>query len=80
VGSVAGGCAIGGCAPTNLLYGPGSSAASLTLTPTYQKGLVFVRGEFSHTAIAHLSPGEGFGGTGRAKTQERALVETGILF
>jgi len=78
--SVAGGCALGGCALTNLLYGPGSSAASLTLTPTYQKGVVFVRGEFSHTVIGGLTPGDGFGSTGMAKTQDRALVETGVLF
>jgi len=78
--SVAGGCAIAGCAPSNLLYGPKSSAASLTLTPTYQKGVVFVRGELSHTAIAHLSPGDGFGSMGMAKSQDRALVETGVLF
>ncbi len=79
-GSVAGGCAIGGCALANLLYGPGSSAASLTLTPTYQKGVVFVRGELSHTVIAHLTAGDGFGSTGMAKSQDRALIETGILF
>jgi hypothetical protein len=80
VGSGAGGCAIGGCALADLLYGPKSSAASLTLTPTYQKGLVFVRGELSHTVIAHLTSGDGFGSTGMAKTQDRALVETGVLF
>jgi hypothetical protein len=78
--SVAGGCAMSGCALTNLLYGPKSSAASLTLTPTYQKGVMFVRGEFSHTVIAHLTPGDGFGSAGMAKTQDRALVETGVLF
>jgi len=78
--TTSGGCAIEGCALANLLYGPGSSAASLTLTPTYQKGVVFVRGELSHTIIAHLSPGDGFGSTGQAKTQDRALVETGLLF
>ncbi len=78
--ATAGGCAVGGCALTNLLYGPGSSAASLTLTPTYQKGAVFVRGELSHTVIAHLTPGDGFGSAGMAKTQDRALIETGLLF
>jgi len=78
--TTAGGCAIGGCALANLLYGSGSSAASLTLTPTYQKGAVFVRGELSHTAIAHLAPGDGFGSMGMATTQDRALIETGVLF
>jgi hypothetical protein len=78
--SVAGGCSVSGCALSNLLYGPGSSAASLTLTPTYQKGVVFVRGEVSHTIVAHLTPGEGFGSAGMAKTQDRVLVETGVLF
>jgi hypothetical protein len=78
--SVAGGCAIAGCALANLLYGPGSSAASLTLTPTYQKGVLFVRGELSHTVIAHLTAGDGFGSTGLAKSQDRVLIETGVLF
>jgi hypothetical protein len=78
--AVAGGCVISGCVLSNLLYGPKSSATSLTLTPTYQKGLVFVRGELSYTALAHLTPGDGFGSTGMAKTQDRALIETGVLF
>jgi hypothetical protein len=78
--SAGGGCAIDGCSLANLLYGPRSSATSLTLTPTYQKGALFVRGELSHTVIGRLTPGDGFGSTGSAKTQDRALVETGMLF
>ena len=40
----------------NLLgYGVGSSAWSLTLTPTYQKGIFFVRGEASYTGISGYS-------------------------
>jgi hypothetical protein len=80
VDSTAGGCVMGGCALANLLYGPRSAAASLTLTPTYQKGVFFIRGELSHTGIARLTPGDGFGSAGMAKTQDRALVETGVLF
>jgi hypothetical protein len=62
----------------NLLYGPGSSAASLTVTPTWQNGVVFLRGEGS-VVHAFDTPGA-FGRDGTAKTQVRWVVETGIVF
>ncbi|WP_164055912.1 outer membrane beta-barrel protein, partial [Serratia marcescens] len=68
------------CAPTNLLYGPGSSAWSLTFTPTYQKGIFFARGEVSYTRIGNLEAGFGFGRDFDRRDQVRALIETGILF
>jgi len=64
----------------NLLYGPGSSAWSLTLTPTYQYERFFARGEFSFVAASHTTPGAVFGSGGNNKTQARLLVETGFLF
>lgn len=64
--------------PGNVLYGPGSSAGSLTLTPTYQNGIWFLRGEAS-LVHAFDSPGA-FGKNGTAKTQIRGIVETGIVF
>jgi hypothetical protein len=62
----------------DILYGPGSSAGSLTVTPTYQRGIWFLRGEAS---IVHAfdSPGA-FGKEGGRKTQVRGIVETGIVF
>ena len=56
-------CTLGdaaGCAPTSVLYGPGSDAFSLTLTPTWKKGVLFARGEVSYTRIENFQPGFGF--------------------
>jgi hypothetical protein len=56
-----------------------ADAWSVTVTPTYQYKVFFVRGELSYTA-----DGAGitfpFGSTGTAKNQARGLVETGVLF
>lgn len=76
-----GGCgADPGCTPTNLLYGVGSSAWSVTVTPTWQRGRVFARGELSFTRIGNLTQGFGFGPDFDRRDQARAMVETGILF
>ena len=69
----------GGTTPS-LLYGPGSSAWSLTFTPTYQQGIFFVRGEASHVGVSDLAPGSGFGSSLNHKSQNRLLVEGGFLF
>ncbi|MGH7023780.1 MAG: outer membrane beta-barrel protein [Caulobacteraceae bacterium] len=68
------------CEQTNLLYGPGSKAVSVTLTPTYQQGIFFARAEASYVGITSGSPGAGFGQDGEAKSQFRGLIETGFLF
>ena len=68
------------CAPTNLLFGPSSHAYSLTFTPTYQKGIFFVRGEMSYVRAGNYTPGFGFGPVGVDKDQFRALAETGVVF
>jgi hypothetical protein len=68
------------CAPTNLLYGAGSKAWSLTVTPTYQRGVFFVRGELSYTRIDRMTSGLGFGSSFNEPDQVRGLVETGVLF
>jgi hypothetical protein len=76
----AGGCGAAPPKATNLLYGPRSRAASVTLTPTYQKGPAFIRAEVSYVAAARVTTGDAFGPAGLARTQTRALVETGLLF
>ena len=72
-GSVAGG------AP-NLLYGPGSAAWSLTLTPTWQHKNFFVRGELSYVGTSDTAAGAAFGTSGNKGSQVRGLVEFGLLF
>jgi hypothetical protein len=64
----------------NLLYGPGSSAWSVTATPTYQHHVFFVRGEFSYVCATDFTPGYGFGSLGLDKAQTRGLLEIGFLF
>ncbi len=67
---------------TNMLYGPGSRAWSLTLTPTWQLKTFFIRGEVSYTGLGldKAAPGAGFGADGSKDSQTRAMVEAGVLF
>jgi len=64
----------------NLLYGPGSKAWSFTFTPTYQVGVLFVRGEVSFVGASSTTPGAAFGTSGTSTSQTRFALETGILF
>lgn len=64
----------------NLLYGPRSSAWSVTVTPTYQKGIFFFRVEASCVSIISGKNGFMFGRDGRKKSQTRLFGETGVIF
>jgi Putative beta-barrel porin-2, OmpL-like. bbp2 len=64
----------------NLLYGPGSSATSFTVTPTYQSGGFFARGDFSIVHAIDATSGFAFGPSGANETQPRAAVEIGFIF
>jgi hypothetical protein len=65
---------------TNLLYGPGSSAVSATITPAYTMGHWFLRAEAAVVAIGQAGRGDGFGRSGDATLQLRGLIEAGYLF
>ena len=69
---------------TAFIYGPKSSAWSVTVTPTWKKSIYFIRGEASYTTLsdyAKFGPiGLGFGKAGTKSGQFRALLETGIVF
>jgi hypothetical protein len=65
---------------TNVAYGPGSKAWSLTVTPTWQQGVFFVRPEASFVKATDTTPGSAFGKNGNDTTQARLLIETGIIF
>ncbi len=64
----------------NLLYGAGSEAWSLTVTPTYQKGIFYARAEASYVDTMKTVAGSAFGTNGNAKSQVRVLAEVGVLF
>jgi hypothetical protein len=64
----------------SLLYGPGSHAWSVTLTPTYQRGIFFARAEGSYTGIGDSATGFELGQNFDKSWQARLLLEAGVLF
>ena len=64
----------------NLMYGPGSTAWSLTATPTYQYKKFFTRTDISYVSASNITPGSAFGAFGLKPTQTRGVVELGFLF
>ncbi len=64
----------------NLIYGPGSGAWSLTLTPNWQKGIFFARAEGSYVHAWNVPPSFGLGPNFNNKSQLRGLIEAGIIF
>lgn len=64
----------------NLLYGEGSNAWSVTITPTYQRKAFFARGEFSFVQAGSYATGAAFGAQGMNASQVRGVVESGFMF
>ncbi len=67
----------------NLLFlGTGSSAFGFTVTPTYQKGGFFLRGDVSVVAARNLTAPDAFafGPAGTDTKQTRGVIEAGFLF
>jgi hypothetical protein len=64
----------------NLLFGPGSAGTSLTGTPTFQKGGLYVRGDVSWVHASSYAPGSVFGKTGTSPDQVRGIAEVGFIF
>lgn len=64
----------------NLLYGPGSKAWSVTLTPTFRYGPFFARADFAYIQALDAKPGFAFGTDGSKTSQGRMLLETGFVF
>jgi len=61
-----------------LIYGPKSKAWSLTLTPTYQNKLFFIRADASYAAVSDAF--YGFGKNFNKDDQMRVMLEAGIVF
>ena len=64
----------------SLLYGPGSKAWSLTLTPAYQYKIFFARGDLSYVGAVHTTPGFALGPHFTNTRQTRVVLEAGVLF
>jgi len=64
----------------NLMYGPGSSGTSITVTPTFQYGGFFFRGDLAWVHASSITPGDAFGPNGINANQPRAVAEIGFIF
>lgn len=64
----------------NLMFGPGSAGTSFTVTPTFQAGGFFVRGDLSFLHASNYTPGYVFGSDGMNNNQFRAMAEIGFVF
>jgi hypothetical protein len=63
-----------------LMYGPGSAGTSITVTPTFQYGGFFFRGDIAYVHVNDLTPGAGFGPLGLKDNQTRVVGEIGFIF
>ena len=66
--------------PAGLMYGPGSSAWSATITPTIQLGKLFARIELAYVKAFNTTSGSAFGAYGANNTQVRGMLEAGFLY
>ena len=64
----------------NLLYGPGSTGTSITVTPTFQQGGFFARGDIAWVHAGSYTPGAVFGPLGLDNNQVRVVGEIGFVF
>jgi hypothetical protein len=64
----------------NLMFGAGSAGTSVTVTPTFQYGGFFFRGDVSFVHAINPVPGDVFGKGGTLQNQPRAVAEIGFMF
>jgi hypothetical protein len=64
----------------NLMYGPGSAAWSVTLTPAFQYDRFFIRADLAFVRANRHTPGSAFGPDGASRNQPRGVIEAGFLF
>jgi hypothetical protein len=64
----------------NLLYGPGSTGTTFTVTPTFQQGGFFARGDIAWVHVGSFTPGAVFGPKGLDNNQFRVVGEIGFIF
>ncbi len=64
----------------NLMFGPGSKGTSITVTPTFQYGGFFFRGDVSFVHAIDFTPGAVFGPLGTKENQTRVMGEIGFVF
>jgi len=64
----------------NLLgFGSGSAGTTITVTPTYQKGGLYLRGDLAWVDALNSTKGDVFGPKGTDTSQFRAVLEFGFI-
>ncbi len=61
-------------------FGAGSGGTTFTVTPTYQKGGMYVRSDLAVVHATSYTPGSVFGKTGTDANQFRGVLEFGFIF
>ena len=61
-------------------YGAGSAGNAFTVTPTYQKGGMYIRGDLAVVDAMSYTSGDVFGKTGTNANQFRGVLEFGFIF
>ena len=74
------GNSLANAAPNGVLYGPGSSAWSISITPTLQVDNFFARTEIAYVKAFNMQSGSGFGSGGTMNNQARVVIEIGLLY
>ena len=65
----------------NLLgFGSGSAGTTITATPTYQKGGMYIRGDLAWVDALDSTNGDVFGTKGTDQSQFRSVLEFGFIF
>jgi hypothetical protein len=65
----------------NLLgFGSGSAGTTITATPTYQKGGLYLRGDLAWVDALNTTKGDVFGPKGTDQSQFRGVLEFGFIF
>lgn len=61
-------------------FGGGSAGTTFTVTPTYQKGGMYVRSDIAVVHATSYTPGDVFGKAGMDASQFRGVLEFGFIF
>lgn len=66
--------------PYGWYLNPHSAGLGIALTPTWQRGNIFVRGEVSLLHLTAIGTGSAFGSSGTDRNQAMGLLEAGLMF
>ena len=66
--------------PEGWYLNPHSAGFGIGVTPTYSKGIFFVRGEAALLHLTNIGSGQGFGSAGTDRNQVLGVLEAGFVF